>query len=144
MIRTWFRGLGWKATGRFVGRDWCVHLRENAEGAAFPERCVEMEIVKIRGGSFALSAGSGISIWEFRVGAFGYALVDGVHGELETIRRSELVEDAEKIISDSVLAEMKLASDVAIGAAFRNETDNAHVTLGEQTGSLGIGDGGFF
>src|SRR5580704_1500228 len=58
--------------------------------------------------------------------------IDGVEGQLQTIRSSDFVEDPKQIVTDGVLAQMKLVRNIAVGHTFRYEVDDAFFPLCQQ------------
>lgn len=72
----------------------------------------------------------------------GIALIDGVERQLEASGDTQFVEDPEQVVADGVFAEMKLAGNIAIGAALGDELNEAELAIGEESGSPGIGNYG--
>ena len=57
----------------------------------------------------------------------GFLLIDCVESQLETIGGAKLVENAEKIVSNGVFAEIQLARNVAVRASLRDQVDRDSV-----------------
>ncbi len=66
------------------------------------------------------------------------AVVDGIEDEFDAGGDTQLVEDAEQVLLDGVLAEVKLAGSVAIAEAFGDEGDDLLLARGEELVAGGI------
>ena len=60
-------------------------------------------------------------------------MVYGVEHEFHAIGNAELIEDAEQVLFDRVLAEAELAGNITITETFGNEGDNLLFAWGQQT-----------
>ena len=65
-------------------------------------------------------------------------MVDGIEDEFDTSRYPELVEDAEQVLLDGVLAEVEFPGSVAIAKAFGNEGDDLFFARGEELSAEGV------
>jgi hypothetical protein len=58
--------------------------------------------------------------------------IDGVQGQLQSIRSSHFVKDPKQIVPNGVLAQFELLGNVTIGETFGHQMDNAFFPLCQQ------------
>src|SRR5258706_9513722 len=68
----------------------------------------------------------------------GVSIVDGVEDEFDAGGDSELLEDAEEIFLDSVLAEVEFAGNLAVAETFGDEGHDLFLAGSEETGPAGV------
>jgi len=61
--------------------------------------------------------------------------IDGIKGQFQPARSAHLIEDPKQIVADSVLAQIELMGNIAIGETFGHQVDNALFPFRQHTRS---------
>src|SRR6185437_8154677 len=88
----------------------------------------------LAGGSFAPRLGSGRG----GIIRFSLTMAEGVENQFDAAGDAELVENAEEVILNRMLAEVELLGDFAVGEALSDAGDHLLLALAEQALALGV------